>query len=78
MNIYHTSTVAVCTRLTMFIQVMTLKAEQPSLISKLKGSGEMGGNVSLVNGHIDDEIIDDTEDFNDFDDFEDDDEGDYE
>lgn len=34
----------------------------------------MGGNVSLVNGHIDDEIIDDTEDFNDFDDFEDDEE----
>ena len=55
-------------------QVMTLKTEKPFSQSKLKGSGEMGGNVSLVNGHIDDEIIDDTEDFNDFDDFEDDEE----
>ncbi len=36
---------------------MTLKTRKPALRLKLKGSGEMGGNVSLVNGHID-EIAD--------------------
>ena len=57
---------------------MMLKTGKPLLTLKLKGSGEMGGNVSLVNGHIDDEeIIDDCEDFNDFDDYEDDEECDY-
>lgn len=54
---------------------MTLKTSKPAFQSKLKGSGEVG-SVNLTDGHIDEEIIDDTEDFNDFDDFEDDDEGD--
>ena len=37
----------------------------------------MSGNVSLINGHIDEEIVDDCEDFNDFDDYEDDEECDF-